>query len=86
MINHINIILSKSTSNMDGDSSKMVANNLFEAQYDAEDLIPEVQKLYRTFVENLLFVCCRDSPEIHPAVDFLTTKINNPDWTTKRRY
>ena len=77
IIKYTNSNLNESPRNMDSEAVSPADNHLFEVQDYAEDLTPEEQNIYGTFVAKILFLCCRDRPDIQLDVEFLITRLDH---------
>ena len=79
----------KCLQNIIDDSPKVIrsTSTTYTAEYlftvrDKKDrkLLPEDQvQHFHTTVDQFLFLCMRSCPDIHPLVDFLTTRVRSPD-------
>ena len=81
MIKYLHKIIDESLEVIHSTSDTYTTEHLFMVQ-DKKDtkLLPEeqAQNLHNNVV-HLLFICSIDRPDIHPLVDFLTTRVSSPD-------
>ena len=63
----------------EGQVSSPAAPNLFEVNPDAEELDPAIQKEFHSRVMKLFYLAKRVRPDILVAIQFLATRVLNPD-------
>ena len=64
------------------------AEHLFKINTSGKALREEQAILLHRLIENLIFVSKRDRPDIRPTIEFLTTRVQDPDeydWKNLRR-
>ena len=62
-----------------GQTVTPATDNLFKTNDDPVFLPSEQKELLHHFVAMCLFLCKRAGPDIHPAISFLTTRVQRSD-------
>ena len=85
MPKHIEGIPEAAAEDMDGVSNTPTANHLFQVREDGGTLAPVQADLFQTIMEKILFISCQSRPDLKRALDFLTTRVRNPEEVNYRK-
>ena len=84
MPKHIDRILKEEAEDMDSISETPESNHLFTVREGGDTLTVTQDDWFQNFVAKIFFVSCRSRPDLKEALDFLTTRVRNPDGDDKK--
>ena len=85
MFKYIKEMLDEIHEEMKGVAVTPAADHLFKVNPKPKYLDENKAELFHHLVAKCLFLCKRARPDIHPTVDFLTTRVKKPDIDDQRK-